>query len=327
MSLGREANIEQPSRKRWFLIALLVVLGFAILLYSRIDGRVLDRASGWLVDASAPALFVTNAVSRRVESWWVDFEAFLDGQSEVARLRRELEVMRDWRRIAENLEVENASLRALNNVNLPPLQPAVTAQIVAGPQGPFLNSVIVDAGAADGIRDGFPVVDGHGLVGRIVGIGKRASRILLLTDLSSRVPVLILPSGTQAILAGDGSDQPLLVLFADRTNITKGERVLTSGQGDIFAPGLPIGEVVLVDPGEIRISLFAQYNNLSFVRILESTSAPAIENPTIILPSSASRQSCECAPDPPRQANLGDDRDILPEAAATRTADGAVHAE
>ena len=125
--------------------------------------------------------------------------------SRTRTLRREIQSLRAWRETARQLEEENAQLRALNNVRLARRTTFVTGDVFADSGGPFLESALVNVGREDGIADGAAAVDGAGLVGRVVGVGERASRLLLLTDFSSRVPVVIQPGARRAVLAGDGT--------------------------------------------------------------------------------------------------------------------------
>ena len=110
-------------------------------------------------------------------------------------LRREIQRLRAWRDAARELEQENARLRALNNVRLPPEAGFVTGEILSDSGGPFLHTGLANVGRRDGVQDGAAVMDGAGLAGRVVGLGRRAARVLYVTDYSSRVPVIIRPSG------------------------------------------------------------------------------------------------------------------------------------
>ena len=100
-----------------------------------------------------------------------------------------------------------------------------------------MESLILNAGAREGVRKGSPVVTGDGLVGRIAGVGYRSARVLLITDLNSRIPVLVEPTGMRAILAGDNSDRPRLIRLPPGATVSPGERVSTSGRAGAFPAG------------------------------------------------------------------------------------------
>ncbi len=118
--------------------------------------------------------------------------------------------MKAWKEAALQLEQKNARLLDLNKVRLDPKLTHVTGVVLADSGSPFRQSVLLNVGARDGIRDGWATMDGIGLVGRISGVGERTSRVILLTDTNSRIPVTVQPSGQKALLSGDNSPLPPL---------------------------------------------------------------------------------------------------------------------
>ncbi|MEL6980170.1 MAG: rod shape-determining protein MreC, partial [Pseudomonadota bacterium] len=139
--------------------------------------------------------------------------------------------------------------------------------------GPFTQSVIVNVGRRDGVRDGAPARDGLGLVGRVVGVGRRTSRVLLLTDPSSRTPVYVHleDERRRAILSGDDTAAPLLRYVEGGGAVPQDARVTTSGEGGVFPRGLMIGQVAEGGDGAARVALAADYRNLEIVRIYRTT--------------------------------------------------------
>ena len=110
-------------------------------------------------------------------------------------------------------------------------------------QSPYLNSFIINSGSNKEIKNGMAVLDGKNFVGRIVDVNFFSSRVLLVTDLNSKIPVLVEPSGHQAILSGRGTNEPTLEYLPKNHTVQSGNKVYTSGKEGIFAPGIPIGEV------------------------------------------------------------------------------------
>jgi rod shape-determining protein MreC len=107
-----------------------------------------------------------------------------------------------------------------------------------------------------------------GLVGRIAEVGDRASRVLLLTDLNSRIPVTLQGSHERAILAGDNSPRPLLAYLAPNAKPEVGERVVTSGDGGVFPPGIPVGVIVSVG-GQVRVATSSDLSVIDYVKIVD----------------------------------------------------------
>ena len=136
------------------------------------------------------------------------------------------------------------------------------------PGGRSCAPLIIDAGGRDGVVKGQAVISEAGLVGHIVEAGERASRLLLLTDLNSRVPVVVESSRARAILAGNNSDRPKLRFLADNAVPPPGERIVTSGHGGVFPSGLAVGLVAPGDLGGARVEPFADFNRIEYVRVV-----------------------------------------------------------
>ena len=194
--------------------------------------------------------------------------AYILAGSQNRQLRTDLAAALSWRDEALSLRQENARLRTLLGVATRPPLPMVAADTVLDARGPFSNSRLADAGAEQGIVEGNPVLSEHGLVGRIVGVGAHASRIMLLTDVDSRTPVMIPRTNGRAILAGDGGAAPALSYLRTHDALRVGDRVLTSGDGGVVPRGLAVGSIVKGLDGAWRVSLDADAAPIDFVRIL-----------------------------------------------------------
>jgi len=236
-----------------------------------------------LVDSFSPVIGWVSAPVRFVSDTSRDYREFIDLYEQNRMLRREIERLRSWRETARRLEEENAQLRALNNVRLAERASFVTGEVIADSGGPFRQTALVNVGQQDGVLDGSAVVDGSGLVGRVVGVGVRAARILLLTDFSSRVPVIVQPSGRHAILSGDGTIAPRLEFIDDEEKIRPGDQVETSGDGGVFPPGIPVGRLISVSKDHWRAALQADYDRLDFVRLIRYRPDTEIDQPTHLI--------------------------------------------
>jgi rod shape-determining protein MreC len=131
-----------------------------------------------------------------------------------------------------------------------------------------VKTLLVNAGQREGVKKGQAVVTGDGLAGRIVEIGSKSARVLLLTDLNSRVPVIVETSRYRGILAGDNTDRPRLIFLPANAKTSNGQRVVTSGHGGVFPPGLPIGTISAVGDGDIRIQPFADWERVEYLSVL-----------------------------------------------------------
>jgi len=207
-----------------------------------------------------------------------DFQSYQRIYEQNQELRRELQQMKSWKEAALQLEQENARLLDLNAVRVDPRLTHVTGVVMADSGSPFRQSVLLNVGSRDGVLDGWATMDGLGLVGRISGVGENASRVILLTDTTSRIPAIIQPSGQRALIVGDNTRSPPIDFLENRDQVRPGDRVVTSGDGGVFPADLVIGQVAEDPGGRLRVRLSADYERLEFLRVLRNYGAERIED-------------------------------------------------
>jgi rod shape-determining protein MreC len=188
--------------------------------------------------------------------------------SENRRLKRELAELQPWRDQAIALKNINARYETMLGLRPEPDVPMLTARSVSDSRGPFSNARLLDIGASHGVKVGNPVINEHGLVGRIVGMSGNVSRMVLLTDVASRTPVLVDRTDARAILTGDGSGNPRLEFVRGVGSVQPGDRILTSGDGGGFPRGVPIGVAAKGIDGSWRVKLFSDRGAIDYVKIL-----------------------------------------------------------
>lgn len=255
---------------RRLLVTVVVLLLIALVLVWRIDNPRIERMRAAIVDRVVPNMEWAMAPATGLARMVGGFQSYARLQEQNEELRRELQQMRAWREAALQLEQENARLLDLNRVRLDPELTFVTGIVIADAGSPFRRSVLINVGARDGILDGWATMDGLGVVGRISGVGDRTSRVLLLTDNNSRIPVTIEPSGQRALLMGDNSQAPVLDFIEAPEDIRAGDRIITSGEEGLFPPGLLVGQVVETTDRVLRARLAADMTRLNFLRVMRS---------------------------------------------------------
>lgn len=248
--------------------ALLIATAFALMLLGRLDNVMVERTRLAIVDAVAPIMEVMSrpaaAFNRVVDSVNQQFHI----RRELARLQEENLRLRQWQTVARQLEADNAAYRSLLSSKSDAAPSFVSARVIADAGAPFVRTVLLNAGQQDGIRRGQAVMNADGLVGRISEVGTRSARVLLLSDLNSRVPVLNSASSQRGVLSGDNSDWPDLVFLPNQARVATGDRIVTSGHGGLFPPGLPVGIVGSIRDGNVRIQPFVDWHRLEFVRVV-----------------------------------------------------------
>ena len=204
--------------------------------------------------------------------WTGDAVDFVGGYffavSENRRLRRELAEMSAWRDDALALKSLNARYEQMLGVQTEPPIAMTTGRAITDARGPFGQSRLLNVGSAKGVRIGNPALSEHGLVGRIAGVSGRHSRMVMLTDVASRIPVMVEQTDARAMLTGDGSRSPRLDYVRGQGSVQEGDRILTSGDGGGFPRGLPVGVVAKGVDGSWRVKLFSDRAAIDYVRVL-----------------------------------------------------------
>ena len=136
--------------------------------------------------------------------------------------------------------------------------------------------MLVGGGAHDGLAKGQAAMVGDGLIGRITEIGGWSARVLLITDLNSKIPVILEGTRSHAILSGDNSPRPYLKYLPKAAQVNVGDRVVTAGHDGVFPAGLAVGRVSSFENGEIRIQPIADMDRLEYVEIVDRVAATAL---------------------------------------------------
>ena len=253
-------------------VALCGLLAVAIALLGKAQASIFDSARAKLSDITAPALLEVRAPLIALENWIESLGTVFSVYRENFELKRENAELRRWQDVALSLENRVRRYEQLLNAVPEAVMPSITARVIGESNRPFVKTMILNAGAEHGVRKGQAVADDRGLIGRIYLTGERTSWVILLTDLSSRVPVMIETSQRRAILAGDNTPAPVLDLdlaggTATPGTATAGDRVLSTGDGGLLPAGVPVG-IVVEDGNDLRVSLFAASAG-DYVRVLE----------------------------------------------------------
>lgn len=252
-----------------FSFIFFLALAFGLLFISRGNYAAVERLRARALDFFAPAL---DAMARPVvlaENALQRVNHFINLQAENEKLRAENARMIQWQNAAIALENQNRELRSLLNYKAEPALSYISARVIADTGGPYVRALIVTAGREDGVREGMAAMTGEGLIGRVVEVGEWSSRILLITDLSSRIPVIIAGSGEHAILAGENRPNPRLLYLPQDAVVHVGSRVMTSGHGGVFPPELPVGIVTSVDKGGIEVTPLSAIGRINQVRLVD----------------------------------------------------------
>ncbi len=257
-------------------LVLCTVVALGVLIAARANDALFEDTRVWLNDAAWPFMEMLSGPASEVRRFGVGVSSFFDVYDENQQLSEE-----NAKRLAAQTDLATLQRKIQRYEELLkiPADAAVTsvaARVIADSSGPFVRTVLLNAGRGQGITKGQAVVDERGLLGRVITTGNRSSRVLLLTDLNSRIPVMIEGANLKAILVGDNTGQPVLEYLPPGSRITIGTRVITTPDGGVFPPGVPVG-VIAAGSRVPRVDLFTAEGRADYVRILQYTAPVDVE--------------------------------------------------
>jgi rod shape-determining protein MreC len=266
-TVGRLATLRLLAQRFAFLT--LVLASFALMLLGKADTILIERLRVFVDDGVAPVLGVMSRPAAAIASVVNAIHDLAALRAENVRLNEDNARLQHWQTVARELDNENRALKAQLNYLPDPDSAFITARVIGDTGGAFVHSMLLNVGTKDGVRKGQAVIAGENLVGRIAEVGDRSARILLLTDINSHIPVVVESSRAKAILSGDNSDRARLNYLAPNSNAVIGSRIVTSGHGGAFPPGLPVGVIASTQDGIMRVEPFVHRNQLEYVTVVD----------------------------------------------------------
>ena len=264
---GRTGRMRAAHPRR-FLHLIIILIGFALIFIGKADLLAIRTLQTNVSGIFAPLFNVVAAPVRAVETMFEGMRTVASLREETVRLRAENERLKRWRRRSEILESENRQLRTVLGAVIPADRQAVTARAIAAPGSSFSHTMMITHGTDKRIQRGDPVVTADGLVGYIIEVSKRHSWVLMLSDVNSRLPILLSTSSWPGLAIGQNSDMLSLSFLPLEAEPKENELVLTSGHGEVLPPGLPVGRVVKGVGQEYYIQPVVNLRKVAFVSIL-----------------------------------------------------------
>ncbi|NHO57603.1 rod shape-determining protein MreC [Acetobacter lambici] len=251
------------------VLPVLLLMSVGIIIAGQADRPLADRARMRVADVLAPLWSLLSRTQTDSERLVHGLKEARNLAEENHRLSAENANLRRWYEVAVSLARENDTLKTELHWVPEPTPAFVTGRVVADSGGIYARAVLLVAGTTSGVQTGNIALASSGLAGRVTEVGAHAARILLITDIASRLPVELESSHAAAIMAGDNSPLPRLLYYSQDTRPIEGERVVTSDQAGAFPSGIPIGSVHYLHPGQPVVQPFARLDRLTMLRVFD----------------------------------------------------------
>lgn len=250
--------------------AALVLLALTLMLFHRLDVLPVEKIRVAVTDAMVPVMKTVSEPFVAMTESFSGVVTLRQLRAENMRLKEENTKLQKWYENALRFQAENQAFRNLLNVKADPALSYVTTRVVSDPGGAFVKSVLLPVGGKDNVMKGNAVMSGNGLIGRVTEAGNRSSRVLLITDLNSRLPVMVQNTRTKAILAGKNAELLKLERLPIDSGLSVGQRIVTSGDGGQLPADIPIGVIVEVGKNGVFVKPLTDIEKVTYVQVINA---------------------------------------------------------
>ncbi|OUT96702.1 MAG: hypothetical protein CBB92_09370 [Flammeovirgaceae bacterium TMED32] len=264
------ARVVRPIRSIWQRFAFMVLIGmaFTLMIADEVEIKFFKQIKSSATHGLGTLLELSAESTALAKETFVTLSELPNFKYELARLQRENNELKKWKYVAGSLNSQNIALRDLYNFVPLPTVKTITGRIISYSGGTFTRSILINVGSKSGAKPGQAVMSNFALVGVLVEVGDEYSRVLLITDLNSQIPVKIQNNNASGILIGDNSQLAKLFFLPQGTILTEGQIITTSGRGGILPPDLPIGLVKKTEGLKFVVEPFDDWAQSGYVRVL-----------------------------------------------------------
>jgi len=264
----RSAFLNKGTQQRFSLLGL-IIFSILFLILGGINFKPINYLKIAIKEIVYRATFIVSTPENFIKEGYLKVQTHLNLYN--INKKNELEVanLRAKDLLNEFLVLENKRLKKIVDDYLIDSE-STFAKVLSDKNSPFFKSIIVNKGSKHGINLGSIVIDNEYLVGKIVEVNFTSSRVLLLSDLNSKIPVILEPIGLLSILSGTGEDYGIIQYNKNESIVESDVIVYTSGIGDLFRAGIPVGKITInnSENEDQKIEFFSDFEQLKFVKIL-----------------------------------------------------------
>ena len=262
----RSAFLKKDTQQRFSLVAL-ILFSIVLILLSRFNFPVINYLKISLNEIIYRASFIASIPEQQIKKSSIIVQEHFELYGDYTITKEKLEKLEAKELNIDYIISENKRLRILIDEYVADSEKLV-GKVLLDKNSPFLKSIIINKGSKHNVRLGMAVLDDNYLVGKVVEVNFTTSRVLLLSDLNSKIPVDIMPKEILSILSGTGKDHGIIQYRKNQDLINNGDRVFTSGAGGIFKSGIPVGKIEKnFESDELRVNFLSDFSQLRFVKL------------------------------------------------------------
>ena len=262
----RSAFLNKKGKQKFSLLSL-ILLSIIIIILSNINFKPINLLRVGINEIVYSVSYLISIPEKKIQKFNNQLSTHLNLFEIYQNTKIELENIRQKELTNNFLQLENQKLRKLIDENISSEE--ILAKVLIDKDSPFLKSIILNKGSKDNVKAGMGIIDGVYLVGQIIEVNYSNSRALLLSDLNSKIPSILAPQNIQAVISGTGKNFGKIEYTKDDIKDDLKDKdviIYTSGLGEIFKPGIPIGKIS--KDNENRVNFFSDFTQLDYVKIV-----------------------------------------------------------
>ena len=262
----RSAFLNKKGKQKFSLLSL-ILLSIIIIILSNINFKPINLLRVGINEIVYSVSYLISIPEKKIQKFNNQLSTHLNLFEIYQNTKIELENIRQKELSNNFLQLENQKLRKLIDENISSEE--ILAKVLIDKDSPFLKSIILNKGSKDNVKAGMGIIDGVYLVGQIIEVNYTNSRALLLSDLNSKIPAILAPQNIQAVISGTGKNFGKIEYTKDDIKDDLKDKdviIYTSGLGEIFKSGIPIGKIS--KDNENRVNFFSDFTQLDYVKIV-----------------------------------------------------------
>ena len=262
----------KEKNKRKFSLTILIFISIIFLIFSNFNFKIIDYTKSGINEIIYRLTKIVSSPEKKINSYLSDFSNLLSVYKKNIDLKNKIEKFESKSVSLEILKFENKKLKKQLDDYIVS-DKLIHSKVIIDKKSPYLRSFVINKGSKDGIVIGMTVFDQSYLAGKVIETNYSTSRVLLLSDINSNIPVTISPNNIQAIVTGNGLANGRINFLKKNLykKINTGSIVYTSGTAGLIKSGIPVGKVLKFDPNsdeEIKVNFFSDFSQLQYVSIV-----------------------------------------------------------